>query len=95
MENLADKFSKMRLNPKEHLGLGDIRLTIGEQDEIVKYCNALEKLAVSVEECWHAAHEDLKKVKCRRCEVYVAMFNRLCKWQDMAKAALGIEDAYE
>jgi hypothetical protein len=29
-------FETLRFNPKHHLGLGDIRLTIAQQDEIVE-----------------------------------------------------------
>jgi len=32
---LHDYFRAMRFNPKHHLGLGDIRLTLGQQDDLV------------------------------------------------------------
>lgn len=34
MSNLAEYFRELRSNPAHHLGLGDIRLTIGQQEEI-------------------------------------------------------------
>lgn len=34
MKELAEYFHKLRMDEKHHLGLGDIRLTIGQQDEI-------------------------------------------------------------
>jgi hypothetical protein len=40
---LHDYFRTLRFNPKHHLGLGDIRLTLGQQDQLVvlaeKYCH--------------------------------------------------------
>jgi hypothetical protein len=32
---LHDYFQAMRFNQKHHLGLGDIRLTLGQQDDLV------------------------------------------------------------
>lgn len=36
MENLHEKFKKMRHDPTIHLGLGDIRLTLSEQEDILQ-----------------------------------------------------------
>jgi len=33
---LEQYFKKLRFNKKYHLGLGDIRLTMGQQEEIIK-----------------------------------------------------------
>ena len=33
--DLEKYFMKLRFDPKHHLGLGDIRLTIGQQEEII------------------------------------------------------------
>ena len=36
-------FSELRFNEKTHLGLGDIRLTIGVQERIIKIIDKYEK----------------------------------------------------
>lgn len=36
---LKEYFSKLRHDPDHHLGLGDIRITIGMQEEILRMCN--------------------------------------------------------
>lgn len=33
---LRDYFEKLRFDPNHHLGMGDIRLTMGQQEEILK-----------------------------------------------------------
>ena len=47
MEELEKYFSKLRHNKKFHLGLGDVRLTIAMQEEIVEIAkrNAAEQIA--------------------------------------------------
>ena len=37
-------FQELRHDPKAHLGLGDVRLTMGQQDEIANYIAKLEDL---------------------------------------------------
>ena len=37
-------FYELRHNPKAHIGLGDVRLTMGQQDEIANYIAKLEDL---------------------------------------------------
>jgi len=37
-------FRELRYDPKAHLGLGDVRLTMGQQDEISNYIAKLEDL---------------------------------------------------
>ena len=36
MEAIKEYFNKLRHDDKHHLGLGDIRLTIGQQEEIIR-----------------------------------------------------------
>lgn len=50
-ETIKALFSRLRHNPKHHLGLGDIRLTIAQQDEII-----------SAQEVSRTRIEDLEKV---------------------------------
>lgn len=42
-ENIKLLFSNMRNDEKTHLGLGDIRLTIGMQERIIKMIDEAEK----------------------------------------------------
>lgn len=36
IEEIRDYFEKLRLDPDHHLGMGDIRLTMGQQEEILE-----------------------------------------------------------
>lgn len=36
---VSDYFSKLRFDKNHHLGMGDIRLTIAQQEEIVEFFN--------------------------------------------------------
>lgn len=56
-----DKYFKgMRFSPAHHLGLGDIRITMGQQDEILEYEDELLEhiahLEAELAECKEAAH---------------------------------------
>ncbi len=42
--NVEKYFKELRFDPKFHLGLGDIRLTIDQQEKIVKYVKSQEDL---------------------------------------------------
>lgn len=42
MNTVAKRFEQMRHDPNFHLGLGDIRLTVGDQEEIVAIITQLE-----------------------------------------------------
>lgn len=64
MKELAEYFHKLRMDEKHHLGLGDIRLTIGQQDEIctivANFISSSPVLAYSLplsENCEHWKHE--------------------------------------
>lgn len=35
MSEWKQRFEKMRFDPKHHLGMGDIRLTVGQQEEVL------------------------------------------------------------
>lgn len=41
--NLEAFFAKLRFDPAHHLGLGDIRLTLGQQEELVRLLGDGEK----------------------------------------------------
>jgi len=41
-------FQELRHNPKAHIGLGDVRLTMGQQDEVSNYIAKLEDLLLGV-----------------------------------------------
>jgi len=43
-------FYELRHNPKAHIGFGDVRLTMGQQDEISNYIAKLEDLLLGVED---------------------------------------------
>jgi len=43
-------FQELRHDPKVHLGLGDVRLTMDQQDEISNYIAKLEDLLLGVED---------------------------------------------
>jgi hypothetical protein len=50
MREIIEYFEKLRFDPKAHLGLGDIRLTIGQQEDIEDMMDGLLdkfKLAVN------------------------------------------------
>jgi hypothetical protein len=42
-KKVIDYFHKLRFDPKHHLGLGDIRLTIAQQEEIIEIVNNIIK----------------------------------------------------
>ena len=65
---MIDFFEKLRKNKKYHLGLGDIRLTIAQQDEISKLYDKLllenirleEELSRSESYCeWGKCYNDI------------------------------------
>jgi hypothetical protein len=41
--DFAEYFRKLRFDPNHHLGLGDIRLTLGQQEELVALMRAEEQ----------------------------------------------------
>lgn len=49
MKDVENIFNKYRFDPNSHLGLGDIRLTIADQEEIFKeiWNSAIDKAAES------------------------------------------------
>lgn len=47
MKNITEYFEKLRLDENHHLGLGDIRLTMSQQEEIISKVRALEDLIES------------------------------------------------
>lgn len=38
---ISTYFTELRFNHMYHLGTGDIRLTLKQQEEIIKYCKSL------------------------------------------------------
>jgi hypothetical protein len=42
-EKIRKQFEAMRNDPRYHLGLGDIRVTIGHQDELCDMIQTIEK----------------------------------------------------
>ncbi len=62
MSDLVERFKELRFDEKHHLGLGDIRLTISEQDEITEELLALrrdiEKLEAEAKHMLYGDHED-------------------------------------
>jgi hypothetical protein len=48
--DIEQLFIEKRHNPKHHDGLGDIRLTIAEQEEIVEYVKQLEENYMAIKE---------------------------------------------
>ena len=43
---LEKYFLKLRFDPSHHLGLGDIRLTLGQQDELLAMCAVPEDVRI-------------------------------------------------
>ncbi len=41
--NVKHLFRTLRFDPSTHLGLGDIRLTVADQEDILYYIDSLEK----------------------------------------------------
>ena len=65
--NIMDYFKSLRVDKNHHLGLGDIRLTIGQQEELSEYFNffknGYDQLRARVKEL-EAENKRLKKIHC-------------------------------
>ena len=64
-------FKKLRFDEYHHLGLGDIRLTIGQQEEILAEITSLDflhKLDHSLADQWRAKNEELNEEANRNME---------------------------
>ena len=46
--DVVERLKKLRFHPKHHLGLGDIRLTIAQQDELIAEIERLRELLQDV-----------------------------------------------
>jgi coproporphyrinogen III oxidase-like Fe-S oxidoreductase len=61
MNELEDYFKKLRFDENHHLGMGDIRLTIAQQEEIVEMVKGLLKNDHQRMSVWHVAYHRLTK----------------------------------
>ena len=67
--DIVEEFKRLRFLPEHHLGLGDIRITIGQQEEI---CAEIERLR-SLEKQRIFANEELcKEIERLRAELHNA-----------------------
>ena len=67
MEAIKEYFNKLRHDDKHHLGLGDIRLTIGQQEEIIRLIEEEFKKVYLPQVSNNEVSVETEKHKCINC----------------------------
>lgn len=84
-------FTELRFNDNHHLGLGDIRLTLAQQEEIIQYCKKLDEKMLQSPKQNHFTQILTKKItecinkKQKIIETHLQEILQCRSWQEIKK----------